>query len=85
MSVARSVAETGSGAKMSPRLAARIHHTLGRAHDASPEQAILYGEELIQAIQLETESVFKRGVDVHVPSAPLASDRHRVGGTHDGS
>lgn len=45
------------GALISPRLVARIHHTLGRASNASPEQAVLYGEELIQAIQLELEKV----------------------------
>lgn len=75
MSAIRTPAEPNSGAKMSPRLAARVHYTLGRSVNASSDQAVLYGEELIAAIQAELEAVFRRGTGVHSERTEAPIDR----------
>lgn len=53
--------EPPSGAKVSPRLSAHIHHALGRAAMSSATQAVALGEELVAFVQSEVEAAFRRG------------------------
>ena len=50
-----------SGALISPRLTAKVHQALGRATNASVNQAVLIGEELIAEIQSELENAHRNG------------------------
>lgn len=52
-----------AGALISSRLAARVHQTLGRAAKATAEEAVSYGEDLIEAIQAELRNSYERGIE----------------------
>ena len=52
------------GALIPAGLASRVHWTLGRCAEATPEEAVEFGDELVGAIQSEIEKAFRRGVEV---------------------
>jgi hypothetical protein len=57
------VSSTPGNARISPKLVAQVHWSLGRAIVANAEQAGTIGAELIAAIQKELDEKYHTGVE----------------------